>query len=230
MANVQARVDKLAEEFEKCLNAFERRRPFRGPSLHLHLATIRLRRGFPNAEAALWDDTFLAMVYGTLASWGMHRAGTQGPKLVDLGVMADSLRWHATDIGDLEPHRLSALTDEAESREVGRRLCDLMADLRVSATESWLVASSKALHHVLPDLVPPIDRQYTLRFFYGYKPNISGDQGAAAFRRIFPHLRELAVRCAGKGSRRRFAQMHTSETKVIDNAIVGYVRRYMKKA
>ena len=26
---------------------------------------------------------------------------------------------------------------------------------------------SKVLHHVLPDLVPPIDRQYTFKFFYG---------------------------------------------------------------
>jgi hypothetical protein len=37
--------------------------------------------------------------------------------------------------------------------------------LDVSESGATVVANSKALHHLLPRLVPPVDRQYTLRFF-----------------------------------------------------------------
>jgi hypothetical protein len=38
-----------------------------------------------------------------------------------------------------------------------------------SVAEVRLVANSKALHHVLPGLIPPIDRMYTFQSFYGRK-------------------------------------------------------------
>ena len=36
----------------------------------------------------------------------------------------------------------------------------------MSVAAAQIVANSKALHHLLPALVPPIDREYTFRFFY----------------------------------------------------------------
>jgi hypothetical protein len=37
--------------------------------------------------------------------------------------------------------------------------------LKLSVSEATIVVNSKALFHVLPQLIPPIDRQYTVRFF-----------------------------------------------------------------
>jgi hypothetical protein len=56
------------------------------------------------------------------------------------------------------------------------------------------VANSKALHHLLPDLVPPIDRNYTLMFFVGC-PYIYRRRDADYFKALFPLFREIAVRC-----------------------------------
>ena len=48
------------------------------------------------------------------------------------------------------------------------------------------------LHHLLPDLIPPIDRQYTFSFFTGRKM-VPGDR--AAFLDWFPQLASIGTRC-----------------------------------
>lgn len=55
------------------------------------------------------------------------------------------------------------------------------------------MAGSKVLRHVLPDLIPPIDRQYTFRFFAGQKTAPVGDQ--TAFLTWYPYLAEIGRRC-----------------------------------
>jgi hypothetical protein len=85
------------------------------------------------------------------------------------------------------------------------------------------VAGSKFLHHVLPDLIPPIDRQYTFSFFTGQKV-VANDK--VAFLDCFPKLANIGAACQkpiaeaiGRGG-----FMATGEAKVIDNAIMGYMQ------
>ena len=75
----------------------------------------------------------------------------------------------------------------------------------------------------MPDLVPPIDRQYTLMFFAGHKTMTAGDE--QAFTAWFPLLTEIARRCqpAIDEAVARGGYMATGPAKVIDNAIVGYI-------
>ena len=107
---------------------------------------------------------------------------------------------------------------------IAEQVWNVIASLRVSTSETRIVAGSKALHHVLPDLVPPIDRQYTFRFFTGQKAVQGGDQ--RAFLAWFPYFVEIATRCRfpieNALGRRGF--MATSATKVIDNAIIGFMQ------
>jgi len=44
---------------------------------------------------------------------------------------------------------------------------EVIAHIKVSTSRTQIVAGSKMLHHLLPDLIPPIDRRYTFRFFTG---------------------------------------------------------------
>jgi hypothetical protein len=86
------------------------------------------------------------------------------------------------------------------------------------------VANSKALHHLLPDLVPPIDRNYTLNFFLG-RPYIRHGRDADYFMTLFPLFRQIAVSCQAAIQARIMdppVRMNTSVTKVIDNAILGF--------
>jgi hypothetical protein len=114
---------------------------------------------------------------------------------------------------------------ESDVADIGESIWDVMRGLRVSVGQTQLVANSKALHHVLPDLVPPIDRNYTLMFFVG-RPYIYRGQDGDYFRALFPLFREIAVRCADEIQRlviTPWQGMNTSITKVIDNAILGFM-------
>lgn len=77
------------------------------------------------------------------------------------------------------------------------------------------------LHHVLPDLVVPIDREYTQRFFGWQNPKFQyGQQGCfvqafGTFAQIAREVNPLQFVDGGWNS---------SRTKVIDNAIVGLLR------
>jgi len=66
-----------------------------------------------------------------------------------------------------------------------------------------------------------------LRFVYGYKPTSESDE--RKFMKTFPLLGTLARTERSIISQWIGKPFHTSETKVIDNAIVGYVKAKMKK-
>jgi hypothetical protein len=73
--------------------------------------------------------------------------------------------------------------------------------------------------------VPPIDRTYTGRFFYGLNAGMMLPGGASAvFGFVFPHLCHLARRHSKEvRSATRRSYLCQGEAKVLDNAIVGYM-------
>jgi hypothetical protein len=75
-----------------------------------------------------------------------------------------------------------------------------------------------------PDLVPPIDRQYTFQFFTGQKAVTSGDE--RAFLEWFPYFAEIGRRAASeiRAAVERGGFMATGPAKVIDNAIIGFMQ------
>lgn len=101
---------------------------------------------------------------------------------------------------------------------------EVLASLQVSTSATRIVAGSKALHHVLPDLVPPIDRQYTFRFFTGQKSVARGDR--QAFLEWYPYFCEIARARAAEIESivARGGFMATGPAKVIDNAIMGFMQ------
>lgn len=42
---------------------------------------------------------------------------------------------------------------------------EVFLGLKISKSNSLVVANSKTMHHLLWDLIPPIDREHTIRFF-----------------------------------------------------------------
>ena len=88
--------------------------------------------------------------------------------------------------------------------------------------------SSKALHHLLPDLLPPIDRQHTLKFVYGYSPTYGSEK--QWFEKAYRCLWEIGVRKKDAIPRWVGKGFHTSETKVIDNAVIAYVKTRIRRS
>lgn len=222
---VEDRVRELCDNFESYLVEFDRDNPFTGPSIYFHLKTLEKLRTI-GAPKALEDSCFFEYLYATLASWGMHRMGPKGAKLVEFTDFMKTLQSQKEKILDLHGLKLTHL-EEKELQNVMNKLWNILSNLKVSSTETQLIAGSKALHHLLPDLIPPIDGEHTLTFVYGYKPTYVSEE--QQFKRTFPlfwkignRKKSTILQWIGKG-------FHTSETKVIDNAIVGYVKTRMKR-
>jgi hypothetical protein len=98
-----------------------------------------------------------------------------------------------------------------------------------TSIEFWRTTGTKALHHFLPELLPPMDRRYTDGFCLGAKGTFNFNNlafqsdPAGAFAEIFPRMARVARQCHRAFTDRIGRGMHTSLPKCVDNAIVGYV-------
>jgi hypothetical protein len=221
-ARLADRIGKLTAGFPDYVAAFEASQAFPGPSLYFHLRAIERRRQHHTARSLLDDSLFLEYVYAVLPAWGMHRMGPQAAKVGDFIQITTALKESAPALEQLWPLRITTLEGH-ESHETAALAWDVIAHIKVSTSRTQIVAGSKFLHHVLPDLVPPIDRQYTFNFFTGQKM-VASDR--AAFLDWFPRLADIGERC-GEPIRDAIARggfMATGEAKVIDNAIMGFMQ------
>jgi hypothetical protein len=105
-------------------------------------------------------------------------------------------------------------------------------------SDATVVVNSKALHHLFPDFIPPIDRQYTIRFFTrapadwkdarGKFRVISLPAGMDAqfrlFHRICVDIKRLADRIDPTLFEAERERHGVTAPKAVDNAIVNYVR------
>lgn len=109
-----------------------------------------------------------------------------------------------------------------DATKAAASLWRLIDGLEIVDNQAKLVSSSKALHHLLPDLVPPIDRMYTQEFFLFHPPEFQYGQ-----QQVFAEIWDGFVRIARTVDPASYVGdgWRTSRSKVIDNAIVAYVRR-----
>ena len=223
-ANVLSRMDARLAELSANLNhfvsVFEMSEKFSGPSLYFHHKTLNCLQSHHSAAQAIASEDIFDWLYATLASWGMHRMGKGNTKLRDLRVIKESIRSQKPAIAALEGISLVELPTSMLG-QVCRDLWSLLSKLTISIADAQIVANSKVLHHLLPRLLPPIDRTYTFNFFYNR--NMLSVPEETAFAEMYTRFHRLAVAnkqaiaaLVGKG-------WNTSETKVIDNAIVGFV-------
>lgn len=200
-------------------SAFYKGVVFSGPSLHFHLAALDAsRRG--NV------DDFATNSYAMLASWGMHRMGPKGAKMGRFEDYVASLRQVWPTVAALRSVKPAQANDE-----VWEDLRSCFNSLTVMRSGSILVAHSKVLAHAIPNLVAPIDREYTVRFLRGHKA-VPSDQERQArwFEEMHRHFYYPLVTAP------RFSEAHrawvtlkqpwdSSPLKVADNLVIGHVRR-----
>lgn len=97
----------------------------------------------------------------------------------------------------------------------------IIGSLGVVENRSLIVPGTKTMHHLLPDLVPPMDRAWTGAFFLWSAAAPQYAQ-ATTFERTFTSFSHMAVAAqprqyVGEGWR-------TSRTKILDNAVIGYCK------
>lgn len=182
------------------------------------------RRQHQTVVSLLADTQFLEYVYAVLPAWGMHRMGPQAAKVREFAPIITALRDKADVIEQLWPLQITSL-DERTARDAAYSAWEVIAHIKVSASETQIVAGSKFLHHLLPDLIPPIDRRYTFSFFTG---QISVASDRAAFADWYPKLAAIGTQCRAPivATIMRGGFMATGHAKVVDNAIIGFMQSY----
>jgi hypothetical protein len=211
------RIERLRSHFTRYVRAFTAEPAFgRRDQLRLHAETIRRRVALGSAKAALRDDDFLDLLHGTLRAWGI---GIRGSHLLDRGEFKVALRRHRAAIERLDGQMID--DPRLDVPHNAAALWELIRTLQIVDSQAPLVAGSKALHHLLPDLVVPMDREYTRRFF-GWWANRFQYQQERFFVVAFEHL---ATAARGLGLPRHVGPAWaSSRTKVLDNAIVAFCR------
>jgi len=205
---------KNAETYHRAYYQAER---FGGPSLHFHRRALATRS--PDVT-----KQHLEYVYATLASWGMHRMGKGGSKMQNFDVFCKSIAPLREKIAEAQGFTLSGMTEHAWNT-----LRDIFRGINIMASGTSLVGNSKAMHHMTPNVVPPIDRQYTLKYLRGNK-NIKNDlaaewvllQGIVSdfFAAVAADRAFAEMAYAWTEQQERFP-WDTSILKVIDNLVIG---------
>lgn len=217
------RVVQLIAGFTSYVEVFQRAEAFPGPSLYFHMKAIDRRREHTAIASALADERLLELIYAVLPAWGMHRMGKQAAKVGDFARIVQSLRAQRTALEQLWPLRITTLAAD-DVGEAAQLAWQVISAAGVSTSATQIVAGSKFLHHLLPDLVPPIDREYTFSFFTNQKMVTHGDR--QAFLDWMPLFAEIGRSCDDKirSAIERGGFMATGEAKVIDNAIMGFMQ------
>ena len=195
---------------------------FGGPSLYFHKRAL--------AEARVGEvEKFAEASYAMLASWGMHRMGSGGAKMTDFDTYAESLRkaWPALEA-------LRGVTPSSLKEEDWSGLEKAFMSITAMQSACSLVANSKVLAHAVPDLVPPVDREYTIRFLHGHKQLPKQKEGEWKMLRQFlehffyPALEDDRFQAAYRGWDQPGSDLpwNTSQLKTVDNLVVGYVRSH----
>lgn len=205
-------VDAVVAGFERYLDVHDANPPYPAEVLSLHRAVIEYRRSFPSVRAAIADDRFLGLVWEVLGAFGI---GTRVSRIVDPPDFVSELRRFEEQ---LARHDRVVLGDE-RSPWSAQRMWRLTEDIDIVGDGARGVAMTLVLHHLLPDLVVPIDWRFTAAFFGLDREDYELSQREIfystwqAFERIARRVRP--ERLVGPGWR-------TSGTKLVDNAIVGY--------
>lgn len=217
---VSKREEELVSNFAYYLDYFDQNTTFREYQLKSHQKTIKLRM-LGDVKRAIHDDEFIKSLHDTLYAWGLYR----GAELLSEKEISNNLRNPAIEsqLAGLEAFFIDA--QNLNGNEIAESLWELISNekFRITSAEAKIVSCAKTLHHLLPGLVPPIDRKYTVTFFdwcSQFQLNqkdafLDIFEGLVGIAKNVPNLRQYV---ASEGWR-------TSGTKIIDNAIIGFCLR-----
>lgn len=155
MNNYRHKVSNIITHAEKYHKTYYDAETFRGPSLYFHRRSLEMINS-DNFEL------YLEYIYATLASWGMHRMGKGGSKMQSFDVFKESILKIKDKIGEAKKINYQNVT-ESDWEVLEKIFCGI----KVMASGTSIVGNSKVMAHMVPNIVPPIDREYTLKYLKG---------------------------------------------------------------
>ena len=216
---INKRIKELIDSFEEYTSSFKREDPFSGPSEYFYIKLIKEQRNID--YNSLFNREFIELLYATLASWGMHRMGPKekGAKMNNFEGFEKCLLNNKELFIDLKSYRIEKINlEDPEIIEKIKRLYFGLNSLMQS--NSKLVATTKIMHFLLPHLIPPMDREYTMKFFRESLPTIKKESDREEEYEIFKSILKKMAEISKKVNCKLDNEFSPSIPKAIDNAIV----------
>lgn len=178
-------------------------------------------------KSLLSDNGFSNLLYETIYYW-MGRGKWRLKREADYKKAIENI------IEGLEELRHESLENLVKQKrgicfDLREKIKNVYIDLEVTNAHTKIIANSKTLHFLLPDLIPPIDGEHILKFF-GINPTqlysscLSHEKQAELLIRIMHRYYEILDSCFDEITQ-IYARKNTydySIPKIIDNAIWGY--------
>jgi hypothetical protein len=215
---VQARLSALTSNFGRYVDAYDERVPFTPQQIRLHRQTIALRRKANGVGEAIDNAEFLMSLRSTLQAWGLGLRTSRLAAEREFGQAIRSAR------GQIEALDGLLIDDPALLVDVGERLWRVIESLGVVDNYAKLVAGTKTLHHLLPDLVVPMDRRWTGRFFQLHSHEWQDPPNQL---RTFLQTHRGFWEIARAAQPQQYVDrrgLRTSRTKILDNALIGFCK------
>ena len=181
----------------------------------------RMKTQFFSPSEAADNEMFLRYVHDILKAW----YGKRSQLIIDfddkfkIGVKKAAVQLDCLKdlrIENIGPTDVGCVTDT---------VWRVIENLKITNKEARIVSGTKAIHHLIPDLVPPMDVKYAGTFFRKHHEIGQINRQQSIFGLIFSAFVDLAryfIRdstfraCVGTG-------YNTSLPKALDNAIIGFV-------
>ena len=154
----------------------------------------------------------------------MHRMGKTMTKLRNFNNFKNEILEQRSLLFELEDFKIWEI-DYLQFNSNQKTIEQILDSMKVTKAYANLVANSKVLHHILPNLIPPIDRRYTLAYF-GINTMLPSQKPASEiFKHLYPKFVEISKELESHIKAKvdpNSDNWNTSFTKIIDNAIIGY--------
>jgi hypothetical protein len=217
------KISRSKEDFFRYVNICNNNFRTLTPSIYLYQKIFeKQRKANYQVDKLISDREFLKLVYVTLISWNMNM---RGAKMVKSDEFVESIQKFSKNIFQLNNKELN-LPSEVEFEEVLELTKPVFMGLKVMESKSKIVGVSKTLHFLIPKLFPPMDRKYTMNFFYG-NSHYSKDKNkefntfAVLLREFYKITQKLKLSTKDVNG----VLWNTTVPKLIDNAIIGYISK-----
>lgn len=168
-----------------------------------------------------FSDENIELIYVTLVAWNMN---SRGAKLQEYQMFKQSIQNQKKAILNIKDFTIRDIQKES----IFSKLHDLFFSLDlVAKSKPALVTFTKTMHFLLPKLIVPIDRKYTLMYFY---ENVNIPTEHEKQFKIIKEIETEYSKFVAKVDLHQYIdeKWNTTEAKVMDNMIIGF-NRIIKK-
>jgi hypothetical protein len=168
------------------------------------------------------DYNYFELMYVTLIAWNMNM---RKAKLVTFDSFRNSIISCKKEIVSLSSYELCKIKAE-EIDSLLDMIEPLFKKIHVMQSKSKIVGVSKTLHFLLPKLIMPIDRTYTLKFMFGHmKYDNKPDKEYVTFKDVFKKFWAIVKNLSLNEDDLNGKLWNTTVPKLVDNAIIGFTKK-----